>query len=407
MPLRRYALAPLRRYALAPLRHSYYLYPMAKSPDKPLVAFSVINCICFDQRVQKIAKVVSDLGCDVTIIGRQKGDCCKEERVPFRTFRFRMLFHKGFLFYKFFNIRLFFYLLFHKYDLFVSNDLDTLLPNYLVTLLKGKPLVYDSHEYFTGVPELEGRKFVKWVWKTIERSIFPHLKYVMTVSDSIALLYKKEYGIRPLTVRNCSGSSKDISGFSREDIGIRSGDLLLILQGGGINIDKGGEELIEAMKITEGVSLIIAGSGDVVQKLKQRVIALDLTDRVKFFDMMPWSELMRYTKTADAGLCLEKDTNLNYRFSLPNKLFDYISAGLPVIAGNLQEMPVIINKYDFGLIIPEITPEAISDAINRLKKNPDLLNKLKRNAVNAFVDLSWEKESEKVKEFYERVFKKE
>jgi len=82
---------------------------------------------------------------------------------------------------------------------------------------------------------------------------------------------------------------------------------------------------------------------------------MDLTDRVKFFDIMPWDELMRFTKTADVGLCLEKDTNINYRFSLPNKLFDYISAGIPVIAGNLQEVPVIIRKYDFGLIIPEIT----------------------------------------------------
>ena len=380
---------------------------MSKSTHKPQVAFSVINCICYDQRVQKIAKVVSDLGCDITIIGRRKGDCCKDDRVPFRTFRFRMIFHKEFLFYTFFSLRLFFFLLFHKYDLYVSNDLDTLLPNYLVSRLKRKPLVYDSHEYFTGVPELEGRTFVKWVWKTIERMIFPHLKYVMTVSDSIALLYEKEYGIRPLTVRNCSPSSKDIKGFSRENFGIRSGDLLLILQGGGINIDRGGEELIEAIKVIEGVILIIAGRGDVMHNLKQKVFSLNITEKVKFFDMMPWNELMRYTKTADAGLCIDKDTNLNYRFSLPNKLFDYISAGIPVIAGNLQEITAVIKKYDLGLIIPEISPEEISDAIKRLKKNPDLLNRLKKNAINAFVDLSWEKESEKVREFYDRVFKKE
>jgi len=380
---------------------------MTKSPHNTPVAFSVINCICHDQRVQKIAKVVSDLGCDVTIIGRRKGNCCKENRIPFRTFRFRMLFHKGFLFYKFFNIRLFFYLLFHNYDLFVSNDLDTLLPNYLVARLKKKPVVYDSHEYFTGVPELEGRKFVKSIWKTIENMIFPHLKYVMTVSDSIALLYEKEYGIRPLTVRNCSRSSTEIKEISREKTGMKHGDLLLILQGGGINIDRGGEELIEAMKITEGAGLLIAGSGDILPRLRKKVLDLDLSDRVKFLGMMPWDELMRYTKSADAGFSLDKDTNLNYIFSLPNKLFDYISAGIPVIAGDLQEVAGIISKYDCGLIIPEITPEAISEAISHLKKNPDLLNKLKRNAVKASVDLSWEKESEKVKEFYERVFKKE
>ena len=107
-----------------------------------------------------------------------------------------MIFKRGFLFYKFFNIRLFFFLLFHKYDLLVSNDLDTLLPNFLVSKLKGLPLVYDSHEYFTGVPEIQNRPFVKWVWKSIEKLYFPGLKNVMTVSESIASQYEKEYGVK-------------------------------------------------------------------------------------------------------------------------------------------------------------------------------------------------------------------
>src|SRR4030066_113212 len=168
---------------------------MQGSNNKTIVAFSVINCICFDQRVQKIAETVSKLDCEITIIGRRLGDCCDSDSVPFRTKRFRMLFKRGFFFYKFFNVRLFFYLLNHKYDLLVANDLDTLPANYLVSKLKHLPLVYDSHEYFTGVPELNNKPFRKWFWKTIERSIFPHLKYVMTVSDSISEQYEIEYKI--------------------------------------------------------------------------------------------------------------------------------------------------------------------------------------------------------------------
>lgn len=380
---------------------------MFRSDHKIKAAFSVVNCICHDQRVLKIAGEVNDLGCNVTIIGRRRGDCCRESRLPLRTFRFRMLFHKGFLFYSFFNIRLFFYLLFHNYDLLVANDLDTLLPSFLVAKLKRKTLVYDSHEYFTGVPELRGRLFVTWVWKTIEKRIFPRLKYVMTVSDSLALQYEKEYGIRPVTLRNCSVSSSGLEGYSRNEIGIKPGNLLLIFQGGGINIERGGEELVEAMNLTEGVSLIIAGSGDVIGKLKNRVLDLGLSDRIIFLDMMPWKELMKYTRSADAGLSLDRDTNPNYRFSLPNKLFDYISAGIPVIAGNLQEVAGVIKKYECGIIIPEITPEAICDALVKLKDEPELLNKLRQNAVYASEDLSWEKESEKLKRFYERVFKEE
>ena len=352
-----------------------------------------------------MAATVTDLGCEITIIGRKSGICCENDEVPFRTVRFRMIFHKGFLFYKFFNIRLFFYLLFHNYDILVANDLDTLLPNFLISKLKRKTIVYDSHEYFTGVPEIQTRPFVKWVWKTIEKNIFPHLKYVLTVSDSIAKQYELEYGIRPLTVRNCSRSSQGITGYSKAETGLNPEDFLLILQGGGINVDRGGEELIEAISLVENVSLIVAGSGDVLNELQRRVEELKLSDRVKFVPKLPWSGLIRFTKSADAGLSLDKDTNLNYRFSLPNKLFDYISAGIPVIAGNLVEVSAIIKKYDCGLIIPEITPSAIADAISTLRNNRELLNRLKQNAVAAAEELTWEKESEKVKIFYRALLK--
>jgi hypothetical protein len=226
------------------------------------VAFSVTNCICHDQRVLKIADIVSKLGCDVEIIGRKSGNCCNSDLVPFKTKRFRMLFKKGFLFYAFFNIRLFIFLLRKKYELLVSNDLDTLLPNYMVSKLKKLPLVYDSHEYFTGVPEIQNRPFVKWIWKRIEKSVFPHLQNVMTVSDSIAQLYEKEYLLRPLTIRNCAPKTENLTPFSRQELGIKSDDLLLVLQGTGINIDRGGEELIEGVNLTERVSLLIIGSGD-------------------------------------------------------------------------------------------------------------------------------------------------
>src|SRR5688500_271887 len=103
----------------------------------------------------------------------------------YRTNRFRMFFEKGALFYAWFNVRLFWFLLFRSSDILVANDLDTLLPNYLVSKLKRKKLVYDSHEYFTEVPELISRPKVKAVWEHIERFIFPKLKYVSTVNHSI------------------------------------------------------------------------------------------------------------------------------------------------------------------------------------------------------------------------------
>jgi glycosyltransferase involved in cell wall biosynthesis len=373
---------------------------MFSSPRNKRVAFSVTNCICYDQRVQKIAGTVSSLDCEIMIIGRHLGNCCDSNSVPFRTKRFKMIFRRGFLFYKFINIRLFFFLLFHRFDILVANDLDTLLPNFLISKLKRLPLVYDAHEYFTGVPELQNRPFVKWVWTTIERNLFPHLKSVITVSDSIAVQYEKQYGTKPVVVRNCARLSGEIKLFSRSELGVPEDYLLLILQGGGINIDRGGEELIEAVSTLENVFLIIAGSGDVIEILKEKSIALNVFDRIRFIPKLPWEELMRYTKSADAGLTLDKDTNLNYHFSLPNKLFDYLSAGIPVIAGNLLEVKKILEERNCGIIIRSITPEEIRKAVIKLRDDRALLNKMRQNAVTAFESLNWEKESEKIIEFY-------
>lgn len=378
---------------------------MKNHSDKLKVVFSVTNCICYDQRVLKMAETVSSLGCEVTIIGRLQGECCKRESLPFKTRRFKMIFNSGFLFYKFFNIRLFFYLFFHRFDILVANDLDTLFPNYLISTIKRLPLVYDSHEYFTGVPELTGRPLVRLVWKTIEKLIFPGLQNVITVSDSIADLYNTGYGVKPLVVRNLSPSSESLIPLTREELGIEAGHLLLIIQGGGINIDKGGEELIDAVSLTENVSLIVAGSGDVVPLLKEKVIHLGLSERIIFFPKMPWSELMRLTKSADAGLSLERDTNINYRYSLPNKLFDYISAGIPVLTGKLPEIRKIVESYDCGLIIPGITAAEISKAIIALRDNPELRKRLKQNSANAFTDLNWNNEQEKVISLYRKILK--
>ncbi len=369
------------------------------------VAISVTNCICYDQRVLKIAETIYGLGTDLTIIGRITGGCQDDIIPPFRIVRFRMFFRRKFLFYGFYNIRLFLHLLTHRYDLLVANDLDTLLPNYIVSRLRKIPLVYDSHEYFTGVPEIQNRPFVKWVWKTIERSIFPGLKFVMTVSDSISEQYRNEYGVRPIVIRNCSRSSGHISPFTRAELGIPEGKLLLIYQGAGINVDRGGEELIGAIQKTENVFLLIVGSGDVLEDLKKMVSESSLSDRVKFIPKVGWDELLRYTKSADAGISVDKSNNPNYRFSLPNKLFDYISAGIPVIASDLQEIRKLVTEYKTGILIPKVDQEEISEAIIRLRDNPDILSELKRNSVVASGVINWDLEKVKLTDFYSGVLK--
>jgi len=148
------------------------------------ILISVTNDLTTDQRVEKTCEALSEIGYDVLLVGRKLKKSLPIQR-NYMTIRFRLLFNVGFLFYAEFNIRLFIFLLFTKKDLLFSNDVDTLLPNYIISKLQNKKLVFDSHELFSEIPELVHKKRVKNVWLFLEKTIIPKLQTVITVSDSI------------------------------------------------------------------------------------------------------------------------------------------------------------------------------------------------------------------------------
>jgi len=332
----------------------------------------------------------------VLLVGRRRRKSLLLEQREYRTHRMFLLFEKGFLFYAEYNFRLFFFLLFRKCDLLLANDLDTLLPNYLVKKLRKKSLVYDSHEYFTGVPELEGRKFARNIWKHIERWIFPKLTDIITVNDSIAKLYKDEYDKELTVVRNIPALQNLKEFQSKKELGIDAGKNMILLQGSGINIDRGAEEAVMAMQYVTNAILYIIGDGDVIDILKKMVKKNGLEQKVVFIPKQPMDKLLRYTVHADIGLTLDKDTNINYRYSLPNKLFDYIHAGVPVLASSLVEVRKIIQQYKVGEIIENHNPEHIAAKINTMLIDKYGLQIMKENCKFAAQKLNWETEETKL-----------
>jgi glycosyltransferase involved in cell wall biosynthesis len=275
-----------------------------------------------------------------------------------------------------------------------SNDLDTLLPNFLIARLRNQALIYDTHEYFTGVPELSAKPFVRGIWKSLEAWMFPKLKKIITVNESIAELYFKDYGCRPFVVRNVPRKPASIPLKSRDELGIPEGKKIVLYQGAGINMDRGLEEAIQAMAYLDDAILLIVGGGDVMSALKKEVIRLGLYSKVVFAGKFLPDELPSITPLADLGLSIDKDTNINYRFSLPNKLFDYIHAGVPVLASRLTEVERIVSDYKVGAFIESHDSKHIADALRTLLSNEELLLHYKSNCEKAAAVLNWSHEKQ-------------
>ncbi len=366
------------------------------------VIVTVTNDLSTDQRVDKSCRTLSNMGFSVLLVGRRLPGSLELTVRPYTTKRMKLLFRRGPLFYAEYNIRLLWLLITHRCHLIVANDLDTLPAGFLAHRLKRVPLVYDSHEFYTETPELVNRPFVQGIWERIEAFIFPRLTDIITVNGSIAGLYEEKYHKKLHVVRNIPRRLKEEKRYSRAELGLPEDRKIILLQGAGINIQRGAEEAIEAVRHCENVLLLIIGSGDVVGKLKEKAEQSDYRDRVMFLPKMPYEEMMRYTRLADIGLTLDKDTNINYRYSLPNKLFDYIHARIPVLASRQPEIASIVEDYDIGMITENHKPEHIALKLKEMLGDQELTSRWKKNLDKAAEALCWEKEELTLKEVYQK-----
>ncbi|MCQ2284525.1 MAG: glycosyltransferase [Bacteroidales bacterium] len=373
---------------------------MINSKKNKRVVLSVTNEIFGDQRVDKVCHTLLDLGFEVMVVGRRHNNSPSLADKPYQSKRFRLLFHKGPLFYAEFNLRLFFYLLFVRCDILTANDLDTLLPNLLVSRLRHKQIVYDSHEYFCGVLEVIERPKVHKCWLAIERYCFPKLQHITTVSQSIANQYEKEYGKKVQVVRNIPRAKTFPVTETRESLGLPADKKIAILQGTGLHRDRGVEEIVEAIPFVDNVLLVIVGSGAVIPLVQTRVKELQIEDKVRFVPRVAPEKLFNYTRLADIRISLDKDASPNHHFSLPNKIFEYIQAGVPILSTDLPERKRIIEKYKVGKIVQDLSPKALASAIQEMLGNEEQYLQWKANCVKAAQDLCWENEEKVLQKIY-------
>ena len=321
---------------------------------------AVTNDLLTDRRVMRHAEALREVGCEVVCIG--KTDLGVKAR-------------RGWRFYAEYNVRLLLRLLRTKEDVVWANDTDTLAACCVAAKLKRKRLVMDAHELFPEVPELIGRERVKRVWEWIERRMMPRCDALLTVCQSIADYYKEKYGVEMRVVRNVSGNEElRMKNEESADAG-ESSSLKMLLYQGAVNKGRGVDWAIDALEWLEDCRLVVAGGGDLLEAMKTYAAKKPWAERIAFMGRLMPEELERLTRKADVGLVMLEDMGLSYHFALPNRIGDFVAAGVPMVVSDLPEMSRVVRRFGVGEVIEsgkwkvesgERRARALAEAVRRV-----------------------------------------
>ncbi|MFN2440574.1 MAG: glycosyltransferase [Chitinophagaceae bacterium] len=361
------------------------------------IFFTVTNDLTYDQRMHRICYSLSANGYQVFLVGRKLSNSLPLDKKPFSQKRLRCFFHKGPFFYAEYNLRLFFFLLFKKMHAICAVDLDTILPCLFISKLKGISRTYDAHEYFTELKEVRTRPGVKKIWTVIEKFSIPKFHYCYTVSEGLAEAFKNEYKIRFETIRNFPV----LYSISHEPSLNK-----YLFYGGAVNEGRGFEYLIPAMKYVD-LKLIIAGDGNYMAQLKELIKKNYVEDKVELLGMITPQQLKQLSEQATLGIGLAEKEGINQYLALPNKFLDYMHAGLPQLAMNYPEYRTINHQYNIAILIDELSVEIVSENINEIVNNEQLLRQMRKNCLRAKEVFNWQNEEQKLIRFYKTIFRSE
>jgi glycosyltransferase involved in cell wall biosynthesis len=358
------------------------------------IFFTVTNDLTYDQRMNRICTSLAENGYSVTLVGRILPGSLPLPAEPYRQKRIRCWFTRGKWFYAEYNTRLFFFLLFSKMDAICAIDLDTILPCLSVSRWKRIPRVYDAHELFTELKEVLSRPSIHNMWMRIEKKAVPRFEKGYTVSESIAEVFHKRYGVTYKTVRNVPRLRHDL---------VATGEGRFILYQGAVNEARAFEFLVPAMKWVN-CRLVICGDGNFMPQLRQLIAEHKLEAKVELKGMLKPDALWVLSQDAYMGIAIAEREGLNQYLALPNKFFDYIHAGLPQVTMDYPEYRKINKQYEVAILISNLAPERIALAINNLLNDDVVYRRLRENCLRARQQLNWQQEEKKLIAFYQSVF---
>ena len=360
--------------------------------------FAVTNDLTYDQRMIRICTSMCLAGYHVTLVGRQLPSSIPLDVMPYHQVRITCFFRRGFVFYAEFNIRLFFYLLYKKTNLICAIDLDTILPCYLISIIKNIPRVYDAHELFCEMKEVVTRPHIHHFWKTIEKTMVPRFQNGYTVNSLIAQEFYNLYRVTYVAIRNVPKKND-----SNAKDAVR--DKSMVLYQGAVNEGRCFETLIPAFK-SLNAKLIVCGDGNFMNQARQIVKDNQLENKVDFRGWVSPGQLKSFTESAYIGVNIIENTGLNNSLSLSNRFFDYIQAALPQVCVNYQAYRDINRQFNCAYLIEDTDPASIAKAIQTLLNDDKLYDTIRMNCVKAAAVFNWEIEEKKLLTFYQNIFER-
>ncbi len=361
--------------------------------DKANIFFTVTTDISYDQRMIRICTSLAQAGYTITLAGRKMKSSIPLDEQVFIQKRINCYFEKGKLFYAEYNIRLFFFLLFKKMDCIVAIDLDTILPCYFISNIKKIKRVYDAHELFCEMKEIATRPAIYKLWKKIENYTIPKFPCGYTVNQPIADEFKKMYAVNYAVIRNIAMLRPLLFEPKTEKF---------ILYQGAVNEGRSFETLIPAM-IEVDSKLIICGDGNFMEQALQLVTTHNLHHKVFFKGKIQPDELRTITQQAYIGVTLFDDEGLSNYYSLANRFFDYLHAGIPQLCVDYPVYKEINTRQAIAVLVNDISAANLSAQLNNLLHNEVLYTELQQNCIKAREIFNWQTEEKKLLEFYKKL----
>lgn len=360
------------------------------------IILTVVNDLTYDQRMHRICKSLSQNGYSVLLVGRRLKKSRPLTAAPYEQHRLNLIFSKGKLFYIEYAIRLFFFLLSSKFDIVCGIDLDSILSCYYASRLNKKKCVYDAHELFSEVPEVINRPLTKKIWKDVERYACKKIDHCYTVSAGLAVYFNDQYQRKFEVIRNMPALDGDYiekEAFNQESF---------ILYQGALNEGRGLEQLIDCMKELPYV-LKLAGEGDLSSRLRKMVKEKQLEGKVEFLGLKKPAELRNLTRQSAVCVNLLENRGLSYYYSLANKFFDAVHAGIPQVTMNFPEYSKLNSEFEVAILVNDLEPETLTAAILKLMHDKDQYFRLRKNCIEARMEWNWQKEEQKLLSFYRQL----